>query len=49
VKKLFELIDKALKPKKKRIPTKASKASKLRKLEEKKRRGEIKKNRRDIF
>jgi ribosome-associated protein len=47
--KLFELIDKALKPKKKRLPTKPSKASKQRKLDDKKKRGEIKKNRRDVF
>ena len=48
VRKLFDLINKALKPRKKRVPTKPSKASKQRKLDDKKRRGEIKKNRRGL-
>lgn len=47
--KLFNIIDKALKPRKKRLPTKPSKASKMKKLEDKKRRAEIKKFRRGEF
>ena len=46
IEKLFVLIEKALKPRKKRVATKPSKASKERKLEEKKHRSQIKKSRR---
>jgi ribosome-associated protein len=47
--KLFALIDKALTPRKKRVPTKPTKGSKQRKLDDKKKRGEIKKNRKDVW
>lgn len=49
IEKLFFLIDKALKPKKKRVATRPSRASKERKLELKKRRSEVKKHRRKDF
>ncbi len=43
VAKLFAVMDKALKPQKKRIATKPSKSSKRKKLDDKKKRGELKK------
>lgn len=45
VKRFFELLEKALTPRKKRIPTQKSRAAKLKQVEGKKRRGEIKKMR----
>jgi ribosome-associated protein len=45
IKKLNDLINKALKPEKERIPTEPTKSSKERRIQEKKRRGEIKKMR----
>ena len=45
VKRFFELLEKALTPRKKRIPTQKSRAAKLKQVEDKKRRGEIKKMR----
>jgi len=48
IKKLNDLINKALKPEKERIPTEPTKSSKERRIQEKKRRGEIKKMRRMI-
>ena len=48
ISRLNELVNQALKKKKKRIPTKPSKAAKKRRLEEKRRRSEIKKSRQKI-
>jgi ribosome-associated protein len=48
-KKLIDLINKGLKPVKKRRATKPSKASKEKKLESKKKRGEIKNLRKKLF
>ena len=48
IRRLNELINKALKKKKKRIQTKPSKAAKERRLKEKKRKSEIKKSRQKI-
>ncbi|QTN39001.1 aminoacyl-tRNA hydrolase [Cryomorphaceae bacterium] len=45
VKRFFELLEKALTPRKKRIPTQKSRAAKLKQVQDKKRRGEIKKMR----
>lgn len=48
-KKLIAILDKLLKPVKKRLATKPSKTSKLKKLEKKKRHGEKKQLRKKIF
>jgi ribosome-associated protein len=48
-KKLILLLEKLLKPVKKRVPTKPSKASKQKKLDSKKKRGEIKSLRKKII
>ena len=48
VRKISELIIKALEKKKKRIATKASKAAKEKRLESKKKKGDIKEGRRRI-
>jgi len=48
IQRLNDLINQALKKKKKRIPTKPSKAAKEKRLEEKRRRSEIKKARQKI-
>ncbi len=47
--KLIEMLSKALKPRKKRIPTKPTRTSKLKRLETKKRTSEIKQSRRKPF
>ena len=48
IRKMNELVTKALEKKKKRKPTKASKAAKEKRLESKKKKGEIKEGRRKI-
>jgi len=48
IQKLNQLVNKALKKKKKRIPTKPSRAAKEKRLKEKKRKSEIKKSRQKI-
>ena len=48
VRRFVELLEKALTPKKKRFLTKVSRIAKVRRLEEKKRRGRVKQMRRDV-